>query len=266
MLRTYPVLERLPAAALKSKAAALGTALRADRREVGAVLCRSPRALGASMEVLSERLGALHAALVAADPVLACCSEAGSAGGVTGGDLAGGGWGSDIVINGATGASRDALRALLLRLPWLLTLSPRELEARLGRLEAALGVPREQVVGAIRRHPPLLQSANALAAKLSTLGELMGCTAGDGTAGDGNIGGKEIQMRPAPAAVDAALRHPELLCFSSRGLRTRFAALQEASGLPTASIAAALREQPQLLVAGGSASAGGGFGSCLHGT
>jgi hypothetical protein len=82
----------------------------------------------------------------------------------------------------------------------------------------------------------------------------MGCAPGGG--GDSS-GGQGARMLPA-AAVAAALDHPELLCLSPRGLRTRFAALQEASGLPAASITAALREQPQLLVAGGESPTGGG--------
>jgi hypothetical protein len=57
------------------------------------------------------------------------------------------------------------------------------------------------------------------------------------------------RSRPPASAAEAALRHPQLLCFAPRTLRAKFAALQADSGLPPAAVVAVLREQPQLLAA-----------------
>jgi hypothetical protein len=119
----------------------------------------------------------------------------------------------------------------------------------------------------VRRHPQLLVSTNQLPAKLGALSDLLGLPLGpdrgrgpaagvpdagcDGGGGgdSGGSGGARGEPGPPASARAAALAAPQLLCLSPRTLRARFAALQAASGLPAAAVAAAARAQPGLLAA-----------------
>jgi len=170
MLHTYSSLAKYNPDTLARKAAAIGDALGGGwgRGEVGAILARAPRALGASVCAIEARLDALEWLILGRRGHGAgggySSGDEDDLDGVDGGEQTGGrrrggearrpgggggggrrGGGANQAAASASG--RPEMREMIERLPWLLTLSPKQVERRLRVLEEGLAAPREQVGG-----------------------------------------------------------------------------------------------------------------------